>query len=90
MVRLGKGRLLYVSPDSGGRERKNLTVRVSYDEGTTWSVKRVVESGRSAYADLAMLPDVGILCLYEAGRERPYETLTLGRFNFEWLAEGAE
>jgi len=90
MVRLGKGRLLYVSPDSGGRERKNLTVRVSYDEGTTWSVKRVVESGPSAYADLAMLPDGGILCLYEAGRERPYEALTLGRFNFEWLAEGAE
>ena len=87
MVRLGPGRLLYVSPDSQGRERKNLTVRVSDDEGMTWSVKRVLEAGPSAYADLAVLPDGRILCFYEAGRERPYETLTLGRFDFEWLTQ---
>jgi sialidase-1 len=88
MMRLGARRLLYVSPDSLGRERKNLTLRLSHDEGTTWSVKRVLEAGPSAYADLAVLPDGGILCLYEAGRERPYETLTLGRFDFEWLTQG--
>ena len=51
-------------------------------------MKRVLEAGPSAYADLAVLPDGGILCLYEAGRERPYETLTLGRFDFEWLTQG--
>ena len=53
-------------------------MRVSYDEGATWSVKRVLEAGPSAYADLAVLPDGGILCFYEAGRERPYETLHAG------------
>ena len=51
-------------------------------------MKRVLEAGPSAYADLAVLPDGGILCLYEAGRERPYETLTLWRFDFEWLTQG--
>jgi sialidase-1 len=88
MARLGAGRLLYVSPDSQGRERKNLTLRVSYDEGTTWSAKRVLEAGPSAYADLAVLPGGRILCFYEAGRTAPYETLTFGRFNFEWLTQG--
>ena len=83
MVRLAAGTLVYVSPDSVGRERKNLTVRVSYDEGKTWSVKRVLEAGPSAYADLAALPDGGIAAFYEAGRMAPYETLTLGRFDFE-------
>jgi sialidase-1 len=90
MVRLAVGKLLYVSPDSGGRERRNLTIRVSDDEGTTWSVKRVLEAGPSAYADLAVLPEGVILCFYEAGKERPYETLTLGRFNLGWLTGGAE
>jgi sialidase-1 len=87
MVRLAAGRLLYVSPDSGGRERKNLTVRVSDDEGRTWGVKRVLEAGPSAYADLAVLPGGGILCFYEAGMERPYETLTLGRFDLGWITQ---
>jgi sialidase-1 len=63
---------------------------VSDDEGTTWSVKRVLEAGPSAYADLAVLPEGVILCFYEAGKERPYETLTLGRFNLGWLTGGAE
>jgi sialidase-1 len=77
-----------VSPDSLGRERKNLTVRLSSDEGKSWSVKRVLEAGPSAYADLAVLPDGGILCFYEAGKRGPYETLTLGRFSLKWLTEG--
>jgi sialidase-1 len=88
MVRLATGRLVYVSPDSFGRERKNLTVRMSDDEGKTWDLKSVLEAGPSAYADLAALPGGGILCFYEAGKERPYETLTLGRFDLEWLTQG--
>jgi sialidase-1 len=83
MVRVGAGRLVYVSPDSVGRERKNLTARVSDDDGKTWSVKRVLEAGPSAYADLAVLPVGGIAAFYEAGRMAPYETLTLGRFDLK-------
>jgi sialidase-1 len=96
MVRLsmrktgGRDRLLYVNPDTPTRERRNLTVRVSSDEGKTWGVKRALEPGPSAYADLAVLPDGGILCLYEAGMARPYDTLTLARFDLEWLTQGQE
>jgi sialidase-1 len=85
VVRYGRGRLLYVNPDSGTRERRNLTVQVSYDEGENWKVKRVIEPGPSAYADLAVTRGGGIICLYEAGLGRPYETLTVARFNLAWL-----
>jgi sialidase-1 len=91
------GRLLFVNPDNlaradgnerpgVNRDRRNLTVQLSDDEGKRWSVKRVVEPGPSAYADLAVLPDGTILCFYEAGRGTA--SLTLARFNLEWLTGG--
>ncbi|MBL9124270.1 MAG: exo-alpha-sialidase, partial [Planctomycetaceae bacterium] len=49
----------------GSRDRKNLTVRLSYDEGKTWPVSRVLEAGPSGYSDLAVAPDGTIYCLYE-------------------------
>ncbi len=37
----GKSRILFANPDNPlNRERKNLSVRLSYDEGETWPVKR--------------------------------------------------
>jgi sialidase-1 len=78
------------------RDRKNLTVKFSPDNGRTWPVSRVLEPGPSAYSDLAVLPDGTILCFYESGRpgatrpnskrtDWPYARLTLARFNLEWL-----
>jgi sialidase-1 len=87
MVRLGRHRLLFVNPDSTKRERRNLTVRLSEDDGRTWKIKRAIEPGPSAYADLAVLREGTILCLYENGIQGPYETLSLARFNREWLNE---
>ncbi|MDO8538977.1 MAG: sialidase family protein [Opitutaceae bacterium] len=87
-------RILFSNPASGTRERRNLTVRLSEDDGRTWPVSRSLEPGPSAYSDLAVLRDGTILCFYERGREAlkpgakpsPYGTLTLARFNHEWLA----
>ncbi|MDB6058825.1 MAG: nedA [Verrucomicrobiales bacterium] len=86
-----KNRLLFSNPDNlepakdgdapgSHRARKNLSVRLSYDEGRTWPVKRVLEPGRSAYSDMAVLDDGTILCFYER-----HDSLTLARFNLEWL-----
>lgn len=77
------------------RDRRNLSVKLTYDEGRTWPVNRTLEAGYGAYSDLAVLPDGTILCLYERGREADsekkkatsYAFLTLARFNLEW-AEG--
>ncbi|MBL8792412.1 MAG: exo-alpha-sialidase [Planctomycetia bacterium] len=94
-----KNRLLFANPDTldprkgqvekpgQSRDRKNLSMKLSYDEGKTWAINRVLEAGPSGYSDLAVLPDGTILCLYERGASR---ALTLARFNLEWLTEGKD
>lgn len=100
----GKDRLLFVNPNnlekgSGqgqpgqSRDRKNLTVRLSYDEGKSWEVSRALEPGPSAYSDLAVAPDGWIYCLYERGegeKGSAYRRLTLAKFNLEWLSDGKD
>jgi sialidase-1 len=38
-----KNRILFVNPNSGSRARRNLTVRLSYDEGRSWPIQKVLE-----------------------------------------------
>ena len=73
------------------RDRRNLTIRLSRDEGETWPVRKTLEPGPSAYSDLAVLADGTILCFYERGEadgKTPYAKLTLARFNLAWLTDG--
>jgi sialidase-1 len=100
----GKNRLLFSNPENltrqdgrnlPSKDRKNLTVRASYDEGGTWSVKKVLEPGMAGYSDLAVLPDGTILCFYETGSATrpdggPARELVLARFNLEWLTDGRD
>lgn len=89
-----KGPILFVNPrNPEGRERKNLTVHLSEDEGGTWSAMRTIDAGTSGYADLAVSRDGTIFCFYEhgtagAGATNP-ESLRLARFNLEWVREGS-
>jgi sialidase-1 len=78
-----KSRILFCNPAS--KKRENLTVRVSYDEGGTWPVSKVIFAGPSAYSCLAILPDKTIGCLFECGQTKPYETISLARFPISWL-----
>jgi sialidase-1 len=80
----GRNRLLFANPASTARER--MTVRVSYDEGVTWPVSRVIHDGPAAYSSLAVLPDRSIGLLFERGERSPYERITLARITLEWLA----
>lgn len=72
------------------RERKNLTVRLSYDEGETWAAQRALEPGPSGYSDLAVGPDGMIYCLYERPTAQRKHSLVLARFNLPWLTEGKD
>jgi len=90
-----RNRILFSLPNprNGSSERKNLSIWMTYNEGESWPVCKTLESGPSAYSDLAVLPDGSILCFYEAAnpsREQtsPYGFLTLARFNLEWLSDG--
>lgn len=71
-----------------GRDRKNLTVKLSTDGGATWPVARALEAGPSGYSDLAATADVTVLCLYERGADASSArmgTLVVARFRPEWL-----
>ena len=91
--------LLHSSPrttDRAHRERKNVTIHVSQNDGRTWPARKLLQAGPSAYSDLAVLPDGTVLCLYENGKpgdtrrngDWAYARLTLARFNLDWLTAG--
>lgn len=75
------------------RDRKNLSVKLSRDEGGTWPVNKRLEDGPGAYSDLAVTKDGTILCFYgRAGDGKGMSAwsggrLTLARFNLEWLEQ---
>jgi sialidase-1 len=81
-----RNRLLFSNPAhaEAGR-RRDMTVRMSYDEGGTWPVQRVLWAGPAAYSSLAVLPDGRIACLFEAGDQQPYERITFACFERHWL-----
>ena len=67
MTRSGDA-LLFCNPENGqSRERKNLTVKISKDDGRTWTRRVVVEPGPSGYSDLAAGTDGTVYCFYERG-----------------------
>jgi sialidase-1 len=71
------------------RDRKNVSVKISRDEGQTWSVNKLVESGPSMYSDIAVTQSGTILCFYGRGTKPGFAGagLTLARFNLEWLEQ---
>lgn len=76
----GKGRLLFLNPACVDA-RKNMTLRISYDDGQTWSHSQVLYPGPAAYSDLTRLPDGQIGCFYEAGYAYPYEGIVFETVN---------
>ncbi len=69
------------------RDRKNLSIKISRDEGQSWLLSKVVEPGPSMYSDLAVTPTGTILCFYGRGNKPGFagSGLTLARMNLEWL-----
>ncbi|MFD5070963.1 exo-alpha-sialidase [Streptomyces sp. NPDC058369] len=62
--------------------RKNLTVKMSCDNGKTWPIKKVVDAGAAAYSTLTRLPSGRLGLLYERGN---YEHITYSSFDLQWL-----
>ncbi|HEY1066207.1 MAG TPA: sialidase family protein, partial [Pirellulales bacterium] len=70
--------LLFANP-ADEQKRKNLTLRVSADEGKTWPHALTLHAGPAAYCCLTNLGDGWIGCLYEAGEKSPYESIRFVR-----------
>ncbi len=90
-----KNRLLFANPDVSGHKygvvkRTRMTVRLSYDEGTTWPVSKLIHAGPSSYSSLVALPDGGIGLVYEGGEEHRREWIRFARFSLAWLTDGKD
>jgi sialidase-1 len=81
----GQPSLLLFSNPASKDGRVNMTVRLSLDEGQTWAASRVLHAGPSAYSALAVMSNGEVGCLYEAGKDHPYETIVFARFPFSAL-----
>ena len=89
----GKNLLLHSLPASR-TTRENVTVYVSEDNGETWTAKRCIYKGYSAYSSLQVLDDGTIGIIVEEGKwdgGLPGEDgFNLGYYHFtlDWLMEG--
>jgi len=86
LVRTRDGTILYSGVP--GPKREGLTLRRSSDDGRTWSKVGLIEAGKTAYSDLAELPDGTVLCVYETGSETSRKDLAAARFSPAWLSLG--
>lgn len=92
-----KNRLLFSSPASPYRQKEhpygryNLTIRLSYDEGETWTAGRTIWPHPASYSDMVVLDDMTVAYVYERGDKGSthfWDELHFARFNLEWLTDG--
>lgn len=79
-----KNRLLFSNAKSE-KDRINMTVRISYDEGQTWSDGKTIYSGSSAYSSLSILKngDIGLFFEKDSHTQNVFTS-----FSLEWLTDG--
>jgi len=82
-----KSRLLHTLPNAS--DRRNLTMWMSEDEGTTWPVKKTICPGTSAYSSVTILPDGTIGVYFEEDGSNAY-TMTFVNFSLNWLTSGTD
>jgi len=79
-----KNRLLF-SNAKMKKGRKNMSVRVSYDEGKTWTEGKTIYTGGSAYSSLTVLEngDIGLFFEQDGYKKNPFVS-----FSLKWLTDG--
>jgi sialidase-1 len=101
----GRTRILFVNPDSRNnaislrpnmkvyKPRENLTAKLSYDEGETWPVQKVLHDKGAGYSDIAVDNNGTMYCLCEV-RESSDNVwkykMIIRRFNLEWLTDNKD
>ena len=78
-----KNRLLFSNAKTT-KGRTNLTVRVSYDEGKTWTEGKTVYKGPSAYSSLTVLKNGDIGVFFEKDE---YTKNEFARLSLKWLTD---
>ena len=85
----GERAIIFCNP-ADKHERKNLTLRLSYDDAKTWRSSKLIYPGPAGYSDLAVLNDNNIACLYEAGKLAYFESIIFSIVPFLFFDEELE
>jgi sialidase-1 len=64
--------LFFLNP-ADSTARRNMTLKMSHDEGRSWETVKTIHEGPAAYSDLVQLNSKELACLYEAGKLSAYE-----------------
>jgi len=91
----GGSRILFANPDNVGErfgvvERRRMTVRISYDEGRTWPVKKLIHAGPSSYSGLVRLANGDVGLVFEGGETHRREWIRFCRLPLAWLTDGRD
>lgn len=81
-----KNRLLFSNANMAN-ERSNMTIRISYDEGKTWSEGKTIYSGSAAYSSMTILENGDIGLFFEKDN---YQDNVFVRVTLEWLTDGKD
>lgn len=71
--------LLFSNPHS--TVRKNLSIQISRDGGSTWKNTTTVFEGHAAYSDMTLFPNGDVGILYENGLENAYDKISFERIS---------
>ncbi len=81
-----KNRLLFSNANSKNN-RSNLTVRISYDEGETWSDGKTIYSQGAAYSSMSVLSNGAIGLFFE---KDDYQENVFVELALDWLMDGVD
>jgi sialidase-1 len=100
-----RNRIVFANPDSrpasgafskefNMKARDDLRIRLSYDEGKTWPVSKLLQEGATGYSDIAAGRDGQLYIVYEHvvddGTPERKRNLTFARFSLDWLTDGKD
>ncbi|MFT5737846.1 MAG: sialidase-1 [Maribacter sp.] len=81
-----KDRLLFLNANSKNN-RSNLTVRISYDEGKTWSGGKTIYSQGAVYSSMSVLSNGAIGLFFE---KDDYQENMFTELSLDWLTDGVD
>lgn len=81
-----KNRLLFSNAKTEDN-RANMTVRISYDEGQSWTEGKTIYGGSSAYSSMSILANGDIGLFFE---KDDYQENAFFRFTLHWLTDGKD
>lgn len=81
-----QNRLLFSNLNSGN-DRKILTLKLSYDEGVSWTEKKTVYSGSSAYSSMTILANGNIGLVFE---KDDYKEIVFAELTLHWITDGKD